>query len=87
MSKILGFDEDSKKYYDQSEMVVRHILKKFYDGNSGICSTGSQTAYAMSLYTGLIPEKDKKKVFGNLVNSIIKNNYALTPATSVIIFL
>ena len=78
MSKILGFEDDSKNYSDQSEMVRQAYLKKFYDGNSGICSTGSQTAYAMSLYTGLIPEKDKKKVFGNLVNSIIKNNYALT---------
>ncbi len=67
-----------KYYFDQSEMVRQAYLKKFYDENSGICSTGSQTAYAMSLYTGLIPEKDKKKVFGNLVNSIIKNNYALT---------
>jgi alpha-L-rhamnosidase len=78
MAKILGFDDDNKNYFDQSELVKEAYLKKFYDESSGICSTGSQTAYAMSLYTGLIPEKDKKKVFDNLVNAIIKNNYALT---------
>ena len=78
MSKILGFDGDYKKYHDQSELVKEAYLKKFYNENTGICSTGSQTAYAMSLYTGLVPDKDKKKVFGNLVNSIIQNNYALT---------
>ena len=78
MSKLLGFDNDYKNYKDQSEMVKQAYLTEFYDENTGICSTGSQTAYAMSLYTGLIPDKDKKKVFDNLVNSIIKNNYALT---------
>ena len=78
MSKILGFDNDYKNYKDQSEMVKQAYLKKFYSENTGICSTGSQTAYAMSLYTGLIPDKDKKKVFDNLVKSIIKNNYGLT---------
>ncbi len=78
MSGILGFEEDSKKYHNQSESVRQAFLKKFYNKESGICSTGSQTAYAMSIYTGLIPEEDKKKVFGNLVNSIIKNNYGLT---------
>jgi alpha-L-rhamnosidase len=70
--------EDYRKYYEQSEIVKQAYLKKFFDKNTGTCSTGSQTAYAMSIYTGLIPEKDKKKVFDNLVNSIIKNNYALT---------
>ena len=78
MSGILGFQDDSKDYSNQSERVRQAYLKKFYNEDSGICSTGSQTAYAMSLYTGIIPEKDKKKVFGNLVNSIVKNNYALT---------
>ncbi len=78
MSRILGFESDYKSYSDQSDLVKQAYLKRFYDVNSGVCSTGSQTAYAMSLYTGLIPEKDKNKVFGNLVNSIVKNNYALT---------
>jgi hypothetical protein len=32
----------------------------------------------MSLYTGLIPETDKEKVLNNLVDSIAKNDYALT---------
>lgn len=78
MSKILGYDDDYIKYHDQSENVRQAYLKKFYDRKSGICSTGSQTAYAMSLYTGLIPENDKERVFSNLVTSIKENNYALT---------
>jgi hypothetical protein len=78
MSKILGFESDSKIFYDQSELVRLAYLNRFYNETTGVCSTGSQTAYAMSLYTGLIPEKNRKKVFDNLVNSIIKNKYALT---------
>jgi len=78
MAKILGFDGDCKKYNDLSLNVKNAFLNKFYNADNGVCSTGSQTAYAMPLYTGLIPEHDKVKVFNNLVNSIVKNNYALT---------
>ena len=78
IGKVLGHDEDSKMYSDLSTKVKDAFLSKFYNSDNGVCSTGSQTAYAMSLYTGLIPENDFKKVFHNLINSIIENDYALT---------
>lgn len=78
IAKIMGFVDECKKYSEMSAKVKEAFLKKFYNPVTGVCSTGSQTAYAMALYTGLIPEQDKEKVFGNLVKSIIKNDYALT---------
>jgi alpha-L-rhamnosidase len=78
IAKMMGMEEDFKKYGDLSSKVKNAFLKAFYDSATGVCSTGSQTAYAMSLYTGLIPEQDKGNVFTNLINSIIRNNFALT---------
>ena len=63
---------------DLSQKVRNAFLKEFYNSKTGVCSTGSQTAYAMSLYTGLIPKEEKEKVFHNLVDSIKNNDYALT---------
>ncbi len=78
MARMLGHDSDYKKYDALSREVRAAFLAKFYNPDTGICATGSQTAYAMSLYTGLIPEKDQEKVLGNLLDVIRNNDYALT---------
>ncbi len=78
ISGILKENKDLKKYNELSLEVASAFIKKFYNSQNGVVSTGSQTAYAMSLYTGLIPESDKEKVFENLIDSITWNNYRLT---------
>ncbi|TNF41122.1 MAG: alpha-L-rhamnosidase [Bacteroidetes bacterium] len=78
IAEMLGFNEDSKQFEKLSAQVKESFLKNFYDSKTGVCATGSQTSYAMSLYTGLIPENDKEKVLNNLIDSIAKNDYALT---------
>jgi alpha-L-rhamnosidase len=78
VADILGRRKDAEKYRDLSSNIKEAFQNRFYDPVSGVCSTGSQTAYAMSLYTGLIPERDRNRVFNNLVDSIIEHDYALT---------
>lgn len=78
VAKILGYAEDKIKFADLSAKVKKAFLLEFYDPTTGHCSTASQTAYAMPLYTGLIPEKDREKVLQNLVDILEKNDYALT---------
>lgn len=77
-AELFNKTDDFKKYQIRSENVKTAFLKKFYNSKKGTVSTKSQTAYAMPLYTGLIPEKDKARVFENLIESIHKNDYALT---------
>ena len=78
IAAMMGYNEDFG--YGFSVMKTRRnaFLKEFYNSVTGECSTGSQTAYAMPLYTGIIPEQDKNKVFNNLVDSIESNDYELT---------
>lgn len=78
IAEMMRYKEDIEKYKTLSEKVKRSFLKEFYNPKTGVVSTNSQTAYAMSLYTGLVPDSDKEKVFNNLVKSIKKNDYALT---------
>lgn len=78
IGKLIGKQADSRNYSDLASKVKSAFLSKFYNPGSGLCSTGSQTAYAMALSTGLIPEKDIEKVFTNLTDSIRSHHYALT---------
>jgi len=78
VAELLDEDDDSQKYIDQSNQVKEAFQQAFYDPETGVCSTGSQTAYAMSLYTGILPEQDRDKVFKNLIDAIEANDYALT---------
>jgi len=78
IAKLLSKASDYEKYSSLATEVKEAFQKKFYDHDTGLCSTGSQTSYAMALYTGILPEQDKEKVFTNLIDSIEHNDYALT---------
>lgn len=78
IAKLLNKNSDQIKYTELSKQVKKAFQQKFYNHQTGVCSTGSQTSYAMPFYTGLLPEEDSEKVFNNLVDSIVRNDYALT---------
>jgi len=78
VAEFLHEDADVTKYGDRAIEVREAFQQKFYEPQTGICGTGSQTSYAMSLYTGILPEEDTEKVFNNLIDSIEYNDYSLT---------
>jgi hypothetical protein len=78
VAKLLSNATDYEKYSRLAFEVKEAFQKKFYNHDTGVCSTGSQTSYAMALYTGILPEQDKDKVFANLIKAIEFNHYALT---------
>ncbi len=78
MSRLIGKVDDSEKYFDLSEKIKNSFNQKFFDENTNIYSTGSQTAMAMPLCVGLVDEKNRQKVFNNLVLSIENSDKALT---------
>jgi len=81
MAKIaaaLGKRADVSRYRSLADSIRKAFNKKFFNPATVTYSTGSQTAYAMPLYTGLVEERYRQKVFSNLQDSIRKGNYALT---------
>jgi len=51
---------------------------RFYNPETGVYATGSQTAQSMPLCLGIVPEADRTKVFSNLLDTIAAGNKALT---------
>lgn len=78
VADLLHEDAEALNYRKRAKEVSMAFRKKFYEPETGSCATGSQTSYAMSLYTGILPEEDTEKVFSNLIKSIELNDYALT---------
>lgn len=78
IADILGKEQDAAKYAQLAAGIRKAFNDKFFDPQTKVYATGSQTAYAMPLYTGLVNEADRKAVFENLVQSIHKSKKALT---------
>lgn len=78
MAGLLGYKTDAAKYMQVSEKIKQSFNNKFFNSATKVYSTGSQTAMAMPLCTGLVNDTDKKAVLQNLVDSIYAGNKALT---------
>lgn len=61
-----------------AEEIRKRFNAEFFNSETKVYSTGSQTAMSMPYCFGIIEEKDKDKVLKNLVDSVVSNNKALT---------
>ena len=73
-AKIIGRPEEARRYSDMARRIKEAFIEKFFDEESNQCSTGSQTANAVALYLGLIPEGRAEAVLKNLVDNILIKN-------------
>jgi alpha-L-rhamnosidase len=78
MSLLIGKKENAIYFNKLAEEIRKAFNKKFFNPVTKIYSTGSQTAYSMPLYFGMVDEKCNKDVLKNLVNSINSNGKKLT---------
>jgi len=78
MAGILGKTDDSRRLLARADSVKAAFNAKFYNPETHEISTGSQTAYAMPLVVGLVPEEDRPEVFRNLVAAVERDKYVLT---------
>jgi hypothetical protein len=75
---VLGKNEDAKKYAALASQVKVAFNKKFFNPQTKVYGSGSQTSYAMPLYFNMVDPQYRKAVMENLVKSIKDGNYALT---------
>lgn len=79
MANALGYDAEVKSYTALGEKIKSAFHKKYFDENTKNYANGTQTANALPLYVGIVPEEDAGSVFGNLRRDILyKNNTHLT---------
>jgi len=81
MTKIagaIGQQEDAIRYRKMSDTIKKAFNAEFFDPETGVYATGSQTSYAMPLYMGIVNTADRKRVEANLIDSIKAGSNALT---------
>jgi hypothetical protein len=80
MAEMAGIRNNSEQADLQkwAEEIRFAFNKKFFNSETKVYSTGSQTAMAMPWCLGIPDEADREKIFENLVDSIIADNKALT---------
>ena len=78
MAEVLNDKSEVIKYKKLAEKIKKSFNEKFFNAQTKVYSTGSQTAMAMPLAVGLADEQNTKSVLKNLTDSIYANNKALT---------
>jgi hypothetical protein len=78
MAELTGRAEAASNYKDIAERIKKSFNDKFLDPVTKVYSTGSQTAYSMPLFFGMVDDSIKPLVVNNLVSSISANNKSLT---------
>jgi hypothetical protein len=78
MAKLTGEKDDAAYYTNMAEEIRKAFNSIFFNPLTKVYSTGSQTAYAMPLFFGMVDENMKGEVVQNLVKSINDNQKALT---------
>jgi alpha-L-rhamnosidase len=71
IAKILGKKEDAESYAKLADEIKDGFNKTFLNAATGEYANGTQTAQAMPLFLGLVPEKTRDEVTSNLIDNIV----------------
>lgn len=74
-AKLLG--KNATPYQQKAEQLKKLINNKFFNAETGIYANGTQTAQAVALYMGIVPEGKEQLVADNLHKTVSGNNYFL----------
>jgi alpha-L-rhamnosidase len=78
MAGILQKNAEMKCYSSWAAEVKKAFNEKYYNSETGIYSTGSQTAMAMPWCVGLVDDANRNKVIEILADSIVASGKSLT---------
>jgi alpha-L-rhamnosidase len=66
----LGHEEDARRYSEAADRIRGAFNRRFLDPARGSYASGSQTAQAMPLVLGLVPEEHRARVLDALVHDV-----------------
>ncbi|WP_186774236.1 alpha-L-rhamnosidase C-terminal domain-containing protein [Chitinophaga pinensis] len=78
MAGLLGKTAEAKLFHKQAVQVKETFNREYFNKETKVYSTGSQTAMAMPLCVGLVDEQYRQAVFSNMVDSIRQQGNKLT---------
>jgi alpha-L-rhamnosidase len=78
IAALLGKDADAQMYREKASRIRDAFNRAFFHPDDGTYASASETAQAMPLVAGLVPEGKQGAVLAALVRSLAANDYALT---------
>jgi alpha-L-rhamnosidase len=69
-AKLLGRTEDETRFAALAEKLKTALNRKFYNAEKGCYDNGSQTSSVLPLAFDMVPQDQRKRVFGHLVGKI-----------------
>jgi hypothetical protein len=78
IASMLGKSGDATRYSELAANIKKAFNEKFYDKSTGKIERNSQTANAIALYTGLVPDEHRNAILQNLIDDIRGRGNALT---------
>ncbi len=78
MAAMLNDHKEAERLAQLAKGVKKAFNEKFFNEETKLYASGSQTAMAMPLSLGLVNDEDKPAVFKNLVDSIIYSGKKIT---------
>ena len=73
-AKLAGKDTEHRHYTELAEQILEAFTREFFDEKTKQYATGSQTANAVPLRLGMVPEEHVEAVVANIVKDIMVNN-------------
>lgn len=77
-ARLLGRDDDSRKYEALASDVRTAFNNRFFNRDKGYYDRGSQTANAIPLYFGLVDEENRQGCIDRIVEDIRERGNAIT---------
>lgn len=78
IAALLGHEADATQYRAAGDRIQAAFNRRFFDAATGLYATGSQTAQAMPLVLGLVPDEHRARVLDALVRDIRSHGNATT---------
>jgi len=70
IARLLGFAADAARYEGLARREAEAFNRRFWDAEHGWYDTGSQTANAMPLALGIVPEERRSRVLTHVIDDI-----------------
>ncbi|WP_040841296.1 family 78 glycoside hydrolase catalytic domain [Nocardia brevicatena] len=73
-AEVIGNTADATRYRELADCIRNAFNAEFFDESTGQYATGSQTALAMPLWLGLVPDEHRQLVGERLVQRIVESD-------------
>ena len=75
---VLGREDDRNRYAELATSIRNAFIDRYFDADTGVVDGGSQTALALALVFGLVPEGKESDVLESLLKNISDHGDHLT---------